>query len=81
MRARVAVSAARALWRRPGLWPYAVRLVPPGWWNRWPPVPFPPPEYLRFRLEAMYGEGQRTFENQDLIAYLEWCRRARRLAR
>lgn len=82
MRPKAALTAIAVLWRRPRLWPDAVRLVPPAWWKRWPPLPLPPPDYLRFRLEAMYGsDASGSFEGADLIAYLEWCRRLRRLAR
>ena len=69
-----------ALLRRPDLWPAAARLVPPGWWRRWPPLPVPPPGYRRFRTETMYGPGGRL-EPADLIQYLEWCRAMRRQAR
>lgn len=48
-------SLAGALVRRPTLWPAALRLVPPRWWRRWPPLPLPPASYLRFRMETMYG--------------------------
>jgi hypothetical protein len=70
-----------ALWRRPDLWPTAARvamtMVPSGWWRRWPPLPAPPPAYLRFRREAMYGDGEAPVQGADLVAYLQWCRRVR----
>ena len=48
-----------ALARRPWLWPdavmEAVRLAPPGWWRRWPPVPLPDAALWRFRMETAYG--------------------------
>ncbi len=69
-----------ALLRRPDLWPAAVRLVPPRWWKRWPPLPIPPEGYRRFRNETMYGPGGKV-EAEDLIRYLEWCRAMRRNAR
>lgn len=63
---------------RPWLWPVAVvqawRLARPGWWRRWPPVPLPDPAYLRFRMQAMYGDADREPEPADLLAYLRWCR-------
>ena len=65
---------AAALLRRPRLWPAALRLVPPKWWRHWPPLPLPPAGYRRFRVETMYGrEGK--LEADDLVRYLEWCRR------
>jgi hypothetical protein len=68
-----------AVIRRPDLWRTAAvvgaRLVPRRWWRRWPPLPWPPPGYRRFRLETMYGDGRTEMSPADLIAYLEWCRR------
>ena len=74
-------SAAVALLRRPDLWLVATRMAPPRWWKRWPPVPFPPREYRKFRLETMYGDSKAAVEGHDLILYLEWCRRMGRRAR
>lgn len=80
-------SAAREMTRaiglvaiRPRLWRSALRLVPPGWWRRWPPLPLPPSSYLRFRLETMYGDKP-CFVATDVVEYLEWCRRMQVLAR
>jgi hypothetical protein len=64
---------------RPGLWGVAVtqlvRLAAPGWWRRWPPLPLPTPEYLRFRLQTAYGDTAAHPSPEDVVAYLEWCRR------
>ncbi len=77
--------AAAALARHPRLWPTAfvqcLRLARPGWWRRWPPLPEPDADYLRFRLQTQYGDADRDPEAADLVAYLEWCRSYRRLAR
>ena len=73
-------SAVAALLRRPDLWLVAARLVPAGWWRSWPPRPFPPAEYRRFRTETMYGPGGQL-DGADLVQYLEWCRAMRRRAR
>jgi hypothetical protein len=73
-RSRLAVPAVLAVAKHPRLWPILARLTPPGWWRRWPPNPLPPPDYIRFRTQTMYGDGGRL-DPQDLIAYLEWCRR------
>jgi hypothetical protein len=85
--ASLSVSTALRLGRalvalavRPRLWSAAARLVPPGWWRRWPPRPLPPPDYLRFRAQTMYGDDGR-FDPADLVTYLEWCRRIGRKAR
>ena len=71
---------ALAVLRRPDLWPAALRLVPPGWWRRWPPLPVPPRGYRRFRTETMYG-ADGWLEPDDLVLYLEWCRAMHRRAR
>jgi hypothetical protein len=71
--------AAAALLVRPGLWFTAarqlVRLAPRGWWRRWPLLPLPDPAYMRFRLVTQYGDPDRAPEPDDVIAYLQWCRR------
>jgi len=84
--------SARWWWRvtvavlvRPALWLIAlgqvVRLARPGWWHRWPPLPAPDPDYLRFRLQTQYGDPDREPAPQDVLAYLEWCRDYPRAAR
>ena len=73
-----------AVLARPGLWATAigqvVRLARPGWWHRWPPVPAPDPEYLRFRLQTQYGDPECEPEPEDALAYLHWCREYPRVA-
>lgn len=66
---------------RPRLWPVAVvqvlRLAEPGWSRRFPPLPLPPPGYLRFRLVTAYGGDGSVGSAQlarDVVAYLDWCR-------
>ena len=64
---------------RPRLWGVAMRqafrLAPTGWWRRWPPLPLPAPEYLRFRMQTAYGDPDAQPSPADLVAYLEWCKR------
>jgi hypothetical protein len=78
-------GALVALVREPALWPTAFAewraLVAPGWWRRWPPLPWPAPGYLSFRLEAMYGSASRAISGQDLVSYLKWCRSQRAAVR
>jgi hypothetical protein len=66
---------------RPKLWMVAVvqlfALAPRGWWRRRPYLPAPDPEFLRFRLQTMYGDPTHEPEPADAVAYLEWCRRFR----
>ena len=77
----IGAGAVAALGRRPDLWPTAVRvgwrLAAPGWWRRWPPRPWPDARYLRFRMETMYGTAgaPSTVGGDEVVAYLEWCRR------
>jgi hypothetical protein len=71
----------RAVARRPGLWPVALRqawrLAPDGWWRRAPRLPVPPAEYVRFRLVTQYGDAGHAMEPDDVVAYLAWCRELR----
>ena len=68
-----------AVLRRPGRWPIAVlelgRLAAPGWWRRWPPLPLPDRDYLRFRMQTAYGDPEARPSADDVVDYLEWCRR------
>lgn len=68
---------------RPWLWWTALvqlsRLAAPGWWRRRPFLPLPDRDYLAFRLQTMYGDSTHEPEPHDLVAYLEWCRKYRRL--
>lgn len=73
-------SLVAAVLRRPSLWPAALRMVPPRWWWRWPPLPVPSADYFRFRMETMYGSGGRL-DPEELVRYLEWCRRLTARAR
>ena len=73
-----ALRAAGAVLVRPGLWGVALvqvfRLARPGWWHRWPPLPLPDRDYLRFRLVTAYGDPDRAPEPTDVVTYLHWCR-------
>ena len=77
--------AGGAVAARPGLWGTAavqvIRLAPRGWWRRWPPIPTPDPDYLRFRLVTAYGDPARAPAPEDVVTYLEWCRRWRGVLR
>jgi hypothetical protein len=68
-----------AIARAPHLWLTAVRqmirLAPRGWWHRWPLLPLPDGDYLRFRLQTMYGGEGRSPDAADVLAYLSWCKR------
>ena len=85
MSGRWLLRAALAVLAHPGLWGTGIvqllRLAAPGWWRRWPPLPMPDPDYLRFRLQTQYGDPEREPDPADLVAYLHWCRGYGRVAR
>ena len=68
-----------AVARSPRLWRTALRqaarLAPRGWWRHPPFLPLPHGDYLRFRLQTMYGGGERSPRTDDVITYLWWCKR------
>ncbi len=72
------LRAIGAVLVRPWLWATGVaqllRLARPGWWHRWPLLPLPDREYLRFRLVTAYGDADCEPEVADLVTYLHWCR-------
>ena len=73
----------RAILPRPWLWAAALgamtRLARRGWWYRPPFLPLPGADYWRFRLvTALGGTGlERSLSSDDVVAYLQWCRRSR----
>jgi hypothetical protein len=73
-----ALATTAAVVRRPTLWFPALRqvrrLAPRGWWRRPPFLPLPDPGYLQFRLQTMYGDA-RDPSPDDVVTYLDWCRR------
>ena len=78
---RGAVAVVLSVISRPSLWSIALRqlfrLAPNGWWHRWPFLPVPAPEYMRFRLETQYGTPAGETEApraSDVVDYLRWCR-------
>jgi hypothetical protein len=72
------IVAAADVLAHPRLWPTAVvearRMVPPAWWRRWPPLPVPDRDYLRFRMQTAYGDPQASPPAEDVVAWLRWCR-------
>lgn len=72
-------AALLAVLVRPWLWAVALRLAPPGWWRRRPFLPLPDAEYAAFRLQTMYGDAGHPAEPADVVTYLKWCRRQRRM--
>jgi hypothetical protein len=80
---RTIVVVVQAVLPRPTLWWSAAsavaRLARRGWWRRAPFLPLPGESYWRFRLVTAFGgTGQgEAMSIADVVAYLQWCRRAR----
>ncbi len=86
--ARLMAAAAPAVFavlKRPALWGEGLRLLirtaAPGWWRTWPPIPAPPADYLRFRLQTNSGgDGSNpVVRPHDLVDFLQWCRSNRQV--
>lgn len=78
------LRAVLAVAVRPGLWWTGIRqvrlLAPTGWWQAAPYLPLPDPAYLAFRMQTQYGgDGTTPPDPADVVRFLEWCRRMRRL--
>lgn len=67
-----------ALLRRPFLLVESVRLF---FAVRRRGLPFPSRSYLRWRAYTAYGDQNAGFAGEDVVDFLEWRRRHRRLAR
>lgn len=69
--------------RRPGLLPEAVRTLaamsPARWWRAFPFVPRLDPRYVAWRRATAYGTEEAWWSSEDLVGYLEWRRRQRRI--
>jgi hypothetical protein len=80
-----ALPAVLAVIKRPMLWGEGVRLVrrmaAPGWWRTWPPIPAPPGDYLRFRMQTNAGgDGSNpVVRPHDLVDFLHWCKANRQV--
>ena len=80
-----ASPAVVAVLKHPELWGEGLRLVKrtaaPGWWKVWPPIPAPPADYLRFRIQTNSGgDGSSpVVRPHDLVDFLHWCRSNRQV--
>ena len=67
----------------PSVWWAAIaavtRLSRRGWWWRPPFLPVPGEAYWAFRLVTAFGGTAETavMRGDDVVAYLQWCRRTR----
>ncbi len=68
--------------RRPTLLPHLVGAAwafrRREWWRRFPFLPLPPAEYLRWRMETAYGDPEAAPPDDDLERFLRWATRMRR---
>jgi hypothetical protein len=84
MKPWVIVRCASMVASRPGLWATALRQyragLPRRWWARRPPLPIPPGDYVRFRLQTQYGSAEHRIEAADVLNYLSWCKLHRSVA-
>jgi hypothetical protein len=71
----------RAVVTHPGLWAEAFRtwlaMSRPGWWRRFPFLPWPDRGYVRWRIATAYGTPAAPVRPADVVAFLEWRRRMR----
>lgn len=69
--------------KAPTVWAEALRaaisVAPRRWWSRTSHLPLPDPVYLGWRAQTAYGDA--SPDPEDLVPYLEWRRRQRRLGR
>ena len=48
------------------------------WYRRFPFLPFPPRDYLRWRMETAYGDKSlKKARWKDIVAYARWRRELR----
>ncbi len=65
---------------RPRLWRAAIAAsrshLPSRWWCHRPFLPLPDRAWMRFRVETAYGgDGSAPLQVDDVVNWLEWCRR------
>ncbi|MBT8211879.1 MAG: hypothetical protein KJN71_01905 [Acidimicrobiia bacterium] len=74
----------RLVWT-PALWPEGFRAAaasaPRRWWARFPFLPLPDRDYLRWRVATAYGSTDVSPSIEDVVAYLRWRKRQRRMGR
>ena len=56
------------LWRL--LWSFRRR----DWWRRFPYLPLPDPEYMRWRMYTAYGDERAVPSAEEVIGFARWRR-------
>ncbi|HVT38138.1 MAG TPA: hypothetical protein VHE78_03780 [Gemmatimonadaceae bacterium] len=49
-----------------------------GWFRRFPFLPLPAPEYIRWRMHTAYGDPHTVPPVDDVVRYARWARRVNR---
>ena len=47
------------------------------WYRRFPFLPIPPAEYVRWRMHTAYGDHDAVPPAEDVVRYARWVRRQR----
>jgi hypothetical protein len=64
VRPRLAVDLLRLAWS------FRAR----GWWRRFPFLPIPPREYMRWRMFTAYGDEAAVPPADDVVSFARWRR-------
>ena len=49
------------------------------WWRRWPFLPLPPRDYMRWRMFTAYGDEDAVPPVDDIVNFARWRRETMRL--
>jgi hypothetical protein len=66
---RLAVDLLRVLWA------FRTR----AWYRRWPFLPLPPRDYVRWRMYTAYGDERAIPPLEDVVRFAQWRRRVMHL--
>ena len=69
-------KVALALFLKPSLWIVSLRqifrLAEDSWWRKYPFLPLPGRNYMRFRLLTQYGNLEESLTVRDVLTWLKW---------
>ena len=69
VRPRLALDLVRVVWA------FRAR----GWYRRWPYLPIPPRDYIRWRMYTAYGDETAVPPLEDVVRFARWRRRVMHL--
>ena len=72
---RAAVNPRLALDLLRVVWAFRAR----GWYRRWPYLPVPPRDYMRWRMYTAYGDEDAVPPLEDVVRFARWRRRVMHL--